>query len=176
MTNSTQIEITSVTEWQCVTLWCHLEKVKKDTFWWLHLMFQWRIVWAWGRRPERWACLGIHALLSVMVKQGPERGKKINFRSGVSILTRSLREPGGPCTKSMEVSESRMERVKQNKQYDNVCMHALLLVSCMVHVHKLYLTCVRVHVGLHVCRQCRPDEIGLLLHTCINKWIDEMYM
>ena len=26
-------------------------------------------------------------------------------------LTRSLREPGGPCTKSMEVSESRMERV-----------------------------------------------------------------
>ena len=24
-------------------------------------------------------------------------------------LTRSLREPGGPCTKSMEVSESRME-------------------------------------------------------------------
>ena len=28
------------------------------------------------------------------------------------LLTRSLREPGGPCTKSMEVSESRMERVK----------------------------------------------------------------
>ena len=27
-------------------------------------------------------------------------------------LTCSLREPGGPCTKSMEVSESRMERVK----------------------------------------------------------------
>ena len=27
-------------------------------------------------------------------------------------LTRSLREPAGPCTKSMEVSESRMERVK----------------------------------------------------------------
>ena len=27
-------------------------------------------------------------------------------------LTRSLREPGGPCTKSMEVLESRMERVK----------------------------------------------------------------
>ena len=27
-------------------------------------------------------------------------------------LTRSLREPGGPCTKYMEVSESRMERVK----------------------------------------------------------------
>ena len=26
-------------------------------------------------------------------------------------LTRSLRAPGGPCTKSMEVSESRMERV-----------------------------------------------------------------
>ena len=28
------------------------------------------------------------------------------------ILTRSLREPGGPCTKSMEISESRMEQVK----------------------------------------------------------------
>ena len=28
-----------------------------------------------------------------------------------NILTRSLREPGGPCTKSVEVSESRMERV-----------------------------------------------------------------
>ena len=28
------------------------------------------------------------------------------------LLTRSLREPGGPCAKSMEVSESRMERVK----------------------------------------------------------------
>ena len=27
------------------------------------------------------------------------------------MLTRSLREPGGPCTKSMDVSESRMERV-----------------------------------------------------------------
>ena len=27
------------------------------------------------------------------------------------FLTRSLREPGGPCTKFMEVSESRMERV-----------------------------------------------------------------
>ena len=26
-------------------------------------------------------------------------------------LTRSLREPGGPCTKSMEISESRIERV-----------------------------------------------------------------
>ena len=30
------------------------------------------------------------------------------------VLTRSLREPGGPCTKSMEVSESRMERVKKH--------------------------------------------------------------
>ena len=28
------------------------------------------------------------------------------------LLTRSLREPGGPCAKSKEVSESCMERVK----------------------------------------------------------------
>ena len=28
------------------------------------------------------------------------------------LLTRSLREPGGPCTKSMEVPESCMEWVK----------------------------------------------------------------
>ena len=31
-------------------------------------------------------------------------------------LTRSLREPGGPCTKSMEVSESCMERVKMQSR------------------------------------------------------------
>ena len=29
----------------------------------------------------------------------------------MTFLTRSLREPGGPCTMSMEVSESHMERV-----------------------------------------------------------------
>ena len=34
------------------------------------------------------------------------------FRRVIShSLTRSLREPGVPCAKSMEVSESRMERV-----------------------------------------------------------------
>ena len=32
----------------------------------------------------------------------------------VVLLTRSLREPGGPCTKSMEVEESRIERVKRS--------------------------------------------------------------
>ena len=32
--------------------------------------------------------------------------------TAVMMLTRSLREPGGPYAKSMEVSESRMERVK----------------------------------------------------------------
>ena len=30
-------------------------------------------------------------------------------------LTRSLREPGRPCTKSLEVSESRMERVNREQ-------------------------------------------------------------
>ena len=34
------------------------------------------------------------------------------------VLTRSLREPGGPCTKSMEVPESRMERV--NSEYNSI--------------------------------------------------------
>ena len=33
----------------------------------------------------------------------------------ITDLTRSLREPGGPCTKSMKLSESRMERVKSHK-------------------------------------------------------------
>ena len=36
----------------------------------------------------------------------PARSELVN-----SLLTRSLREPGGPCTKSMEASESCMERV-----------------------------------------------------------------
>ena len=37
----------------------------------------------------------------------------LNKETGITVLlTRSLREPGGPCTKSMEVSESCMERVK----------------------------------------------------------------
>ena len=35
----------------------------------------------------------------------------------VICLTRSLREPGRPCTKSMEDSESRMERVKRSITY-----------------------------------------------------------
>ena len=35
----------------------------------------------------------------------------------MKLLTRSQREPGGPCTKSMEVSESRMERVKKKIIY-----------------------------------------------------------
>ena len=34
-------------------------------------------------------------------------------------LTRSLWEPGGPCTKSMEVSECRMERVNNNNDKNN---------------------------------------------------------
>ena len=46
------------------------------------------------------------------------------------VLTRSLREPGGPCTKSMEVSESRMEGVKcviECSSSANVTMH---ITSC----------------------------------------------
>ena len=36
------------------------------------------------------------------------------YQNYTLALTHSLREPGGPCTKSMEVSESRMERVKSH--------------------------------------------------------------
>ena len=36
---------------------------------------------------------------------------QITHSTNSAFLTRSLREPGGPCTKSMEVSEFRMERV-----------------------------------------------------------------
>ena len=43
-------------------------------------------------------------------------------------LTRSLREPGEPCTKSMEVSESRMERVNYKSQGFS------LVVTCCVDV------------------------------------------
>ena len=41
-----------------------------------------------------------------------QRRPAILGQSCEHLLTRSLREPGGPCTKSLEVSESRMERVK----------------------------------------------------------------
>ena len=37
----------------------------------------------------------------------------LNVKVTAYILTRSLREPGVPCTKSMEFSESSMERVKR---------------------------------------------------------------
>ena len=36
---------------------------------------------------------------------------EVSEQGCIHWLTRSLRAPGGPCTKSMEVSESRMERV-----------------------------------------------------------------
>ena len=39
-------------------------------------------------------------------------------------LTRSLREPGGPCTKSMKVSESRMEWVKR-------ILHTRINIGCI---------------------------------------------
>ena len=39
-----------------------------------------------------------------------------------AVLTRSLREPGIPCTKYIEVSESRMERVnKDNQNIQTIC-------------------------------------------------------
>ena len=47
-----------------------------------------------------------------------------------SFLTRSLREPGGPCTKSMEVSESRMERVNKktvSRRFKGICKIAIMI-------------------------------------------------
>ena len=43
-------------------------------------------------------------------------------------LTRSLREPAGPCTKSMEVSESRMERVKR------LCTRLFSSLNCVCKI------------------------------------------
>ena len=44
---------------------------------------------------------------SHLLNTGPDYNQCMH----ASFLTRSLREPGGPCTKSMEVSEYRMEQV-----------------------------------------------------------------
>ena len=53
-------------------------------------------------------------------------------------LTRSLREPGGPCTKPMEVSESRMERVKRTEYIKHYLFKPTL--TCIQNVFKMYLT------------------------------------
>ena len=50
----------------------------------------------------------------------------------IFLLTRSLRELGGPCTKSMEVSESCMEQVK-------VSCACLQNVQSMVHTFYMYI-------------------------------------
>ena len=42
-------------------------------------------------------------------------------------LTRSLREPGGPCTKSMGASESRMERVNKHYAEEEKCSTCIKL-------------------------------------------------
>ena len=44
-------------------------------------------------------------------------------------LTRSLREPGGPWTKSMEVSESRMERVKLKSMMMNEVVGVFIYIG-----------------------------------------------
>ena len=53
-----------------------------------------------------------------------------------SLLTRSLREPGGPCTKSMEVSESRMERVKKEKENIYKSSNDRGILVFKVHVYR----------------------------------------
>ena len=56
----------------------------------------------------------IHVIyLSHLLNTGPDYNQCIH----ASFLTRSLREPGGPCTKSMEVSEYCMERVNKLCRY-----------------------------------------------------------
>ena len=55
-----------------------------------------------------------------------------------NLLTRSLREPGGPCTKSMEVLESRMEWVKGGtRQSTHISVLMLSLVQyCGIFPHQ----------------------------------------
>ena len=47
----------------------------------------------------------------------------------VSVLTRSLREPGVPCAKSMEVSESCMERVNTSQ----FKFELIFFFYCIIH-------------------------------------------
>ena len=49
-------------------------------------------------------------------------------------LTLSLREPDAPCTKSMEVSQSRMERVKSSlARVFHLSMSLLLNITFKLH-------------------------------------------
>ena len=61
---------------------------------------------------------------------------QVHISSNQCILTRSLREPGGPCTKSMEVSESRMERVK----WSSIHSPALFIIWLSFFKHE-FLVC-----------------------------------
>ena len=65
-----------------------------------------------------------------------------------SVLTRSLREPGGPCTKSMEVSESRMERVNIFR-----CIHARILLGFPTGEVK------RLELGRHTDKENNHDDV-----------------
>ena len=61
-------------------------------------------------------------------KYSAQNGLKTKF---TFELTRSLREPGGPCTKSMEVSESRIERVKAwHKTFSVIMLYLFRLEKC----------------------------------------------
>ena len=51
-----------------------------------------------------------------------------------TMLTRSVQEPGGPCTKSMEVAESRMERVELcQSHYKTSSYQHHIHVQCLVN-------------------------------------------
>ena len=68
------------------------------------------------------------------------------------LLTRSLREPGGPCTNSMEVSESRMKRVKGYQS---------------IHVPNLMVMLFRTHASQIIAmllKMCREEQLGLSPH------------
>ena len=64
-------------------------------------------------------------------------------------LTRSLREPGGPCTMSMEVSESRMERVNfRPPRFPTDKLHLLQHnMHCVLLTSQLFLEVLRICIN-----------------------------
>ena len=79
------------------------------------------------------------------------------------LLTRSLREPGGPCTKSMEVSESCMERVN-TKQYLFskiwICLILMVSIHSSIYIIMFLITSLLLFFLFH-----NPSFSGLCFHS-----------